>query len=369
MVIDGFGLGAFPDALNVSMELYEKIIKSAKLPTFTKLGIQNLNNSKSRFTPMASYGYLKSMSSGSDIVTLYFELSGLHIKTTYPTYPKGLPETLLKELETALDTHLIGNIVVEGKRLINDLGALHYNTAYPIIYTSSSSIMYICAHEEILPLNKLYDMCKMARKVMQGKHNIARVMASPFNGKINDFKFTDNNKCFTVLPPAPTMLDVLELKGIDVTGIGKIGGIFNGQGIKNRIDTKTNDESFNEIVKILKSDSDGMIFANLETADLSRNDDLRVYIKSVEDIDNHLSEIIPLLSPDDLLILTSNHSFETSETTAKQGYVIPMIIYGGRIKPSINLNTKDGLYSVAHTVLDYFNINGMKKSFLNEVIK
>ncbi|MGI6701635.1 MAG: phosphopentomutase [Christensenellales bacterium] len=369
MVIDGFGLGAYPDALNKSVELYGKILKSAKIPALVRLGINNLNNPRSRITPMASYGYLKSVSMGTDIITLYFEMAGLHIKTLYPTYPEGLPQDVIRNLERRLNTNLIGNIVVDGKRLINDLGALHYNTGFPIIYTSRSSVIYLAAHEEIIPLDKLYEMCGVLRSELTNKHNVARIMASPFNGKINDFNFTDNNRCYTVLPPAPTMLDVLSGNGIAVHAVGKINEIFNGQGITRAYNTRSNDESFNEINKLLQSEDNSFIFAGIETADLSRNDDIKVYINSVEEIDRNISRMLTHLKPDDLLIISSNHSFESSYSSTDNGYLIPLIVYGGRIRPGINLNTIDGLYSVAHTILDYHGFSKVSDSFLLNVIK
>lgn len=370
LVIDGFGLGAFPDALNKSEEIYGKILKYGNLPTFSKLGIINLNNPRSRYNPMASYGYLKSMSEGTDIITLYFELMGLHIRKTYPTYPSGLPKELIDRIEKELATNIIGNIVVDGQKVISDLGALHYNTGYPIIYTSPSSVMYVAAHEEIMPLSKLYEICSQIRQIMQGEHNIARVMASPFNGKVNDFYFTDNNKCYSVLPPAPTLLDVLEMRNIDVYSIGKIYDIFNGQGITQSYNSREIGRSFDEIIRIIKQPDDGLIFASIETADLSRDDDVKVYTECVEEIDYRLGELMPLLNPEDLLIITSNHSYISSdESRMESGYMIPMIIYGGRIKSGVNLNTVEGLYSVAHTILDFYNINVMKKSFLSNVSK
>lgn len=370
LVIDGFGLGAFPDAINVSVEIYGKIISNAKLPTFSKLGLSSINNLKSKSHSIASYGYLKAMSAGTDITSLYFELSGLHIKNIYPTYKKGLPEDLFTELEKELGTNIIGNIVADGSRVINDLGALHYNTGFPIIYTSKSSVMYIAAHEDIMPIEKLYTICKKVRKIMTGKHNIARVIASPFNGKINGFYFTDNNMSFTTTPPAPTMLDVLNTRGIEVISIGNINQIFSGQGITRSIPSRSNEVSFKAISDVMKSDTNGFIFASIEAADTTRDDDVRAYTRCVEDIDSQINNIIKLMDTDDLLIITSNHSYESSnDLELKDGYLIPMLIYGGRIKPNINLGTLEGLYSVSHTILDYYGINGMKKSFLSEVLK
>lgn len=371
LVIDGFGLGAFPDALNRAVELYGKIIKNAKLPTFAKLGIHSINNPRTRLATIGSYANLKSMSAGSDVVTLYFELAGLHIKNTYPTYPKGLPEEVIDMLERELQCNILGNIVADGSRVINDLGALHYNTGFPIIYTSSRSVMYIAAHEGIMPLNKLYDLCKRVRELMQGKHNVARIMASPFNGTINSFSFTDNNKCYTVAPPAPTMMDVMQMRGIDVISVGKISEVFNGQGITRSFESRSNEKIFDEIKRIMRSSEDGFIFANIEAADMSRNDDINVYTKCLEDIDRMLGEVLPLMNPDDLLILSSNHSYETFNVQEPESssYMIPLVMYGGRIKPGINLKTVDGLYSVAHTILDYYGFKGMNKSILSEVIK
>lgn len=369
LVIDGFGLGAFPDALNRSVEIYGKIIKNAKLPNFAKLGLYNINNPKSRMTPMASYGNLRSVSLGTDVITLYFELAGLHIKSPYPTYPKGLPQDLLQLLEKKLKTNIIGNIVVDGSKLINDLGALHYNTGFPIVYTSSKSIMYMAAHEDIISTDKLYNFCELAREVMTGKNNIARIMASPFSGNINNFKFTEKNKCYTIKPSVPTMLDVLKMRGIEVSAIGKISEIFNATSFDNVYDTNNNEEIFEALRNILNSDYEGLVFANIETADLSRNDDVKVYTKCVEEIDKNIGKFIKQMNSEDLLILTSNHTYELPDNKDKNNYTIPMMIYGGKIKPNINLGTIDGLYSVSHTILDYYNIKGVNKSFINEVLK
>jgi phosphopentomutase len=367
LVIDGFGLGAFPDALNRGVEIYGKIIKNAKLPTFANLGIYNINNPRIRINPISSYGSLKSESRGTDVITLYFEIAGLYISQRYPAYPEGLPIKLLADLEKGLGTNIIGNIVAEGSRVINDLGALHYNTGFPILYTSSKSILYIAAHEEITPLNKLYSMAEKVRIMMQGENNVARIMASPFNGKIYSFSFTDNNRCYTVKPPKGTMLDILSEKGFKVTAIGKINDLFHGQGITNSVEANTIDKCFDNITESMNKEGNELVFASIETADLSRNDDIKVYTRCLEDIDNGLNKVLSLMEKDDLLFVTSNHSYDYKDES--EGYTIPMVIYGGNIKPGINLGVKDGLYSIAHTILDYTGIHNMNKSFLSEVKK
>ncbi len=376
IVIDGFGLGAFPNAKNRSVEIFNKIMRKAKLPTLSKLGLNKLINPKTRIQPVASYGNLNSESACTDILTLYFELAGLQIKQPYPVYPMGLPDKILSQMEKELGVNFLGNIVVEGHRIINDLGALHYNTKHPVIYTSSSSVIYIAAHEEIIPLEELYALTRRVRNYMKGKYNVARVLACPFNGSINSFNFTDNVKCYAIVPPAPTMLDVMQVKGIDVTAIGRISQLFNGMGISKAINTRSNDMIFEEAIATLKNDKSGFLFMNVEAADVNREDDIEAYKNCTEDIDINLNKLMESMNKEDILIVTSSHTYEPPEHIRSYSnahsiatkYTLPIFIYGDRIKQGVNFGNSDGLYTVAHTILDCFGIKGMDKSLLSQVI-
>jgi len=381
IVLDGVGIGELPDAKNYSDEGSDTLGNMAnrlgglRLPNLEKFGLGNIKSIKgiaSQESPLASFGKLSEISPGKDSTTGHWELGGLKVEIEFPFYPNGFPKELIdKFLKATGEKGILGNYAASGTEIIKDLGAEHVRTGFPIVYTSADSVFQIAAHEEIIPLKRLYEICSITReKVLVGKDACGRVIARPFAGKEGNFTRTTNRKDFSLDPPEPTILDYCLNAGIETYAIGKVNDLFNYKGIKHQLKTKSNQEGIEKIIEVAKGVTGSFIFTNLVDFDVyfgHRNDPEGLH-KALQEFDVRLPEIINSLDETDRLILTADHGNDATDiSTDHTREYVPLLYYRKNIAGK-DLGIRKTFSDVAQTVAHFFKINNdlQGTSFLNE---
>lgn len=382
IVLDSVGAGELPDAAEYGDEgsnTLKNIYKHAEnfsLPNLEKLGILNIDgfeDLKISDSFEGSVAKCNEKSKGKDTTTGHWEISGLILDKPFPTYPDGFPKNLIEEFEKKVGRKTIGNCTASGTEIIKELGKEHVETGNLIVYTSADSVFQIAAHEEIVPLEELYNICRIARGMLQGEHGVGRVIARPFIGAEGNFTRTGNRKDFSLEPFKDTMLDFVKNNGKEVYAIGKIEDIFVNKGITKSNHTTNNEEGIEATIAAIKEDFEGLIFTNLVDFDMiyGHRNNLQGYAEALMDFDNKLPEIIDNLKSDDVLIITADHGCDpTTESTDHSREYIPLIFYGKNIRKSNNLGILDTYASIGKTVLDILNIeNDLEgKSVKNQIV-
>ena len=381
IVLDGVGIGELPDASYYGDSGSNTLCNIAKtvgglhLPNLEKLGLSNIekiDGMKNVKKPLASYGKMAEVSKGKDSITGHWELAGLYVDTDFSYFPVGFDEKIIKKfLKETGCKGILGNKAASGTEIIKELGERHMQTGFPIIYTSADSVFQIAAHENIIPLERLYEICKITReKVLTPPLQVGRVIARPFLGETGNFTRTSHRKDFSIAPPRFTILDLLDKNGIVTVGIGKINDLFNYQGIKIQEKTESNSQGFEKLIEYTSKVSHAFIFINLVDFDVyfGHRNDPEGFAKKLEEFDNFLNEFLTNLDETDRLILTADHGNDpTTPSTDHSREFVPLLFY---MKNSIgkNLGMRKTFSDVGKTVADFFNIdnhlNGV--SFLNE---
>ena len=282
------------------------------MPNLTQLGLGNIEGMEALEkceSPIGTYARLAELSRGKDTTTGHWEMIGIHTEVPFPTYPNGFPKEIMDAFEERIGTKTLGNCTASGTAILDDLGEEHMKTGYPIVYTSADSVFQIAAHEEIIPLERLYEMCEIARELLKGEHEVSRVIARPFVGQPGAFTRTPNRHDYAVMPPKENILVYAKEKGLDVIGVGKISDIFAGEGITYATHTKSNEDGIKKTIELIKQPNHGLIFTNLVDFDMKwghRNDPVS-YGKGLEEFDSYLPQIIEAMNEDDLLIITADH--------------------------------------------------------------
>lgn len=379
IVLDSFGIGEMPDSekfndkgantlLSISKSNYFKADTLSKLGLFNidSVGICNDNNA------IGSYGRLSELSNGKDTTIGHWEISGVVSEKPLPTFPNGFPDEIISEFTKITGREVLCNKPYSGTAVINDYGQEHLDTGALIVYTSADSVFQIAAHEDVVPVETLYDYCKKARKILTGKYGVGRVIARPFVGETGNFKRTPNRHDFSINPPSDTMLDYLSDSGLETICIGKITDIFNSKGITDTIYTKSNNDGMKQTELCLQKDFEGLCFVNLVEFDMvyGHRRDIDGYAKAISEFDEWLGKSLSLLRDDDILIITADHGCDpgyTKSTDHTREYV-PVLIYGEHIKP-INLGTRNGFSNIGKTICDYFSVENSLcgESFLGEI--
>lgn len=366
IVVDSFGIGEMPDAdkfgdrgSNTFLNIYKNT--NLDLPNFANLGLYSIDgiNLKHNKNVKGAYCRLSEKTPAKDTTAGHYEMMGIITKHPNPTYPKGFPENVIKKLERKCCCQFLGNCVASGTEIIKELGAEHIKTQKPILYTSADSVLQIAAHVDIISLDKLYDICEKARKVMSGKHNVGRVIARPFAGEIGKFYRTPDRRDYALLPPKRSVLDILKKKGKDVFGVGKIADIFCNQGITQDFHTKTNKDGMAKVLELAKTNFDGLCFANfVETDSLyGHRNDIEGYAKALMEIDGFIPKLIKFLKKDDVMIITADHGCDPStKSTDHSREYVPCLIYGNNIKQGVNMGTLEGFDNIGRFVLNLHNI-------------
>jgi len=383
IVLDSLGVGELPDAnlygdvgSNTLLNL-KKAVPEMELPNLCNLGLSHIEGlaevgcGNDFFT--GACGKLAEVSPGKDTTTGHWEMAGLKVEHPFPTYPEGFPQALIATFEEKVGRKVIGNCVASGTEIIERLGDQHVATGDLIVYTSADSVFQIAAHEEVVPLEELYAICKTAKEMLVGEWSVARVIARPFVGTSGEYTRTTNRKDYSVAPTAKTMLDYIKEAGLSVNAIGKISDIYAGVGITNSTPTKTNAAGVDAIIDHLHRADTGLIFANLVDFDslYGHRRDPQGYAKALMAFDDRLLEIIEALKEDDVLILTADHGCDpTFKGTDHTREYVPLLVYGRPIKSGINLGIRSTFSDIGKTILDYLEVDGDigGTSFLSEMI-
>jgi len=381
MVLDSAGIGEMPDAADwgdAGADTLGNILKSRKvvLPNLQRLGLGNirqLSDLSAVDQPTGSFGKCALMSNGKDTTTGHWEMAGIILKKAFPTYPGGFPPEIVDEfVEKAKVPGILGNVPASGTEIIKELGEEHVRTGKPIVYTSADSVFQIAAHEEVIPLERLYEMSQIARKILDGEHRVGRVIARPFLGTVADnFTRTENRHDYAVPPPNENLLLILKENGLDVVCIGKIASIYDSVGVTEDLTAKNNEQTVDQTINALRAESRGLIFSNLVDFDMlyGHRRDTAGYAAALERFDARLPEIIDAMRPDDLLIMTADHGNDPTQPGSDHTReYAPLLVYGKSAKPGVDLGTRSSLADIGQTIAENFGV-GLKagESFLGEI--
>ena len=367
IVLDSFGIGAAPDAANFG-DAGANTIKGVagtgilSLPNMTSLGLGNIDGVDAIGkveNPRATYARLEERSRGKDTTTGHWEMAGIISESPMPTFPNGFPRELLDAFEAKVGRGTLCNLPYSGTDVIRDYGKEHVETGKLIVYTSADSVFQVAAHEEIVPVDELYAICRTAREMLTGEYGVGRVIARPFIGTAPDFKRTENRRDFSLLPPKDTMLNKLSAAGLDVIGVGKIGDIFAMSGLTETHPTHNNNEGMAKAYELLDRDFHGLCFVNLVDFDMKygHRQDAVGYAEALNAFDSWLGRSMPKLRPDDVLIITADHGCDpTDESTDHTREYVPFLMYGENI-PEENLGTISGFDYISNTVCRLLGIN------------
>src|SRR5215510_6972013 len=356
VVLDSVGIGPLPDAEeygDVGRNTLGHIAESRplRLPNLVKMGLGNiapLAHVPAAEKPTASYGKGATRSPGKDTTTGHWEMAGVWLDQAFPVYKNGFPRELMEEFEQQIGRKTIGNKPASGTEIIKELGEEHVRSSKPIVYTSGDSVFQIAAHEEVIPVNELYRMCEIARRLLDGPHRVGRVIARPFIGADGNFVRTARRHDYAVDPPKPMLLDALAERKVRVLGIGKIHDIYNGRGVGEYLTTKSNADGMEKLTTAMKERKDGLIFCNLVDFDMlyGHRKDVEGFAKSLEEFDRLLGEFLRLLSLSDLLMITADHGCDPDPrwpTTDHSREYVPILAYSPSRGASVSLGIRQTL--------------------------
>ncbi|MBI5025681.1 MAG: phosphopentomutase [Nitrospirae bacterium] len=381
IIIDSLGIGELPDAGEFgdkgsnTLGNIAKAVGGLNLPNLEALGLGLLGDFtgiKKSEKPIGSYGRMKEVSPAKDTTSGHWELMGVPVDRPFPTYPEGFPQEIINAFEKAIGRRILGNKPASGTEIIKELGPEHIKTGRPIVYTSADSVFQIAAHEDVIPLENLYQMCEAARKILQPPHNVCRVIARPFIGKPGNFVRTPKRRDYSLPPPAKTVLEYLVDKGLDVISIGKVKDIFAGRGFTKTVSVTGTDEGISKTTENFKGLKKGLIFTTLVDFDTlyGHRNNPHGYANALEAFDARLPEILEMLGEQDFLILTADHGCDpTTPSTDHSREYVPLLVYGPSFKAGKDLGLRESFSDVGATILEAFDIKGAikGKSFLREI--
>ena len=380
-VMDSVGVGELPDADkygDCGSDTVGNISRRVplKLPTLRSLGLPRVARVDGMALvnrPLGAFGRMAEQSAGKDSVTGHWEMSGIILDHAFPTFPDGFPADVIAEFERRIGRRTIGNYAASGTVIIDQLGAEHMRTGFPIVYTSADSVFQIAAHEEVIPLNELYRICEIAYELVGRGMNVGRVIARPFVGTPGAFTRTANRHDYALPPSGTTLLDVLTAAGKPVHAIGKIKDLFAGRGVTTSVHTKSDDEGVNEIESAIASAAPGLVFTNLVDFDTQyghRNDPAG-YAANLERFDARLARLLPTLRDRDLLIITADHGNDpTTASTDHAREYVPVFAVGKMVKPGVDLGTRATFADLGQTVAEIFGVGPLAHgtSFLRDIL-
>ncbi|MDJ0913344.1 MAG: phosphopentomutase [Desulfobacterales bacterium] len=370
IVLDSAGVGAMPDAAqfnDAGANTLRNIFRargSLTIPNLCSLGLGNIAALDCNHTDIIGcYGKMGESSPYKDTTTGHWEITGLVLDAAFPVYPQGFPPKVMAAFEKAIGTSTLGNYPCSGTEIIKTLGREHFDTGFPIVYTSADSVFQIAAHTDVVPLERLYAICQIARDLLQGEHGVGRVIARPFYGNANDFK-RDNaaRKDFSLTPPDQTLLDYVKQEGFLVCGIGKIGDLFGHRGLTEELHTHNNDDGVDQIIRAIQHHAAerGLIFANLVDFDMvyGHRRNVEGYAGALEDFDRRLPQILAAMGSNDVLMITADHGCDPTHqghTDHTREYV-PLLVYGQAIKADIDLGVRSTFADCGQTIADLLGL-------------
>ena len=367
IVLDSFGIGALPDSEkfgDVGVNTLAACATSEKLhiPNMIGAGLGNIDGVsclQKAEKPAGAFARLAEASMGKDTTIGHWEIAGIVSPDPLPTYPNGFPEEILKPFMEQTGRGILANAPWSGTAVIDEYGARHMETGDLIVYTSADSVFQIAAHEDIVPPEQLYEYCRIARRLLQGRHGVGRVIARPFVGQPGAFKRTANRHDFSLEPPKATLPDAVKNAGKASIGVGKIHDIFAGQGLTDYVYNKSNADGMAHTDRYAGQDWNGLCFVNLVDFDMQfgHRRDIGGYAQALSEFDGWLGQFLPKLGRDDVVMITADHGCDpayTATTDHTREYV-PLLVLGQRIKP-VDLGTRKTFADIAATVAELLDV-------------
>ncbi|MBN1220785.1 MAG: phosphopentomutase [Anaerolineae bacterium] len=369
IVLDSVGIGELPDAATFgdvgshTLGNIARVVGGLNLPNMEALGLGNiaiLQGVIPQYQPKAGYGKMAEVSAGKDTTTGHWELMGLQLTQAFPLYPDGFPPEIMARYKAETGRGWLGNYPASGTVIIEELGEEHMRTGKTIVYTSGDSVFQIAAHEEVIPVEELYRICRIAREILRGEHEVSRVIARPFVGTPGKFQRTANRHDFSVKPPAPTVLDHLKEAGLMVYAVGKINDIFDGEGITDSVHTQDNMDGLDKTIAAIRQRRErGLIFINLVDFDakFGHRNNPQGYANALEDFDRRLPEIMEALAEDDILAITADHGNDpTTPSTDHSREYVPLLITGVPVRAGVNIGVRHTFADLGATIADILSV-------------
>ncbi len=384
IVLDGVGAGPAPDSsaygdINpntlghvLQAAASHGILKKNGLPTLERMGLGNilqLAGAAPVQNPVASFGLMRELGAGKDTITGHWEMMGILNTVPFPTFPEGFSPDIIAEFEALIGRKILGSRAASGTMIIEELGEEHLRTGFPIIYTSADSVFQIAAHTGVIGIEELYGMCKTARGMLSGPgKNVCRVIARPFEGTPGGFRrIPSKRKDFPQPPPCVTVIDMLAAKDVPVFSVGKVAEMFDMRGFAGTVKTSDNRQGMEEIVKLLETDGQCLIFANLNDFDTlygHRNDPMG-FARALIEFDSLLGGLLPILSGEDYLFITADHGNDPTAPGTDHCRELVPLLFMGRKGPGRDLGLRQGFMDLGATVAQIFGIQSpVGKSFL-----
>lgn len=379
VVLDSVGIGEMPDAADygdtgadtLGHALGSRVVR---IPNLRQMGLANIRRLPVDpvDNPNGIFGKAATSSSGKDTTTGHWEMSGIITASPFPTYPNGFPPRVVEPFERAIGRKVLGNKPASGTEIIKELGEEHVLTGRPIVYTSADSVFQIAAHEQIVPLEQLYEWCALAREMLRGKDEVGRVIARPFVGEPGNFRRTEARQDYAIDPPEDTLLDRVKAAGLAVTAVGKIGSIFCHRGTTEELKAGNNNASVDQTLHALGSTGRGLIFTNLVDFDMlyGHRNDVEGYARALEEFDVRLPEIQQAMREDDLLMISADHGCDPGDvSTDHTREYVPVLAWGRRTRAGVNLGIRSSLADIGQTVAENFGLELQAgRSFLQEIV-
>jgi phosphopentomutase len=377
IVPDSLGIGALEDAgsygdegSNTLGNLGRRV--ALRIPTLRSLGVGRLVplwEPGREAVPLGAFGRMAELSPGKDSVTGHWELMGVVRDRPFPTFPGGFPDDLIAAFEARIGRGILGNTVASGTQIIEELGREHVRTGRPIVYTSADSVFQIAAHQDVVPVERLYEWCAAAFDLAVAGMGVGRVIARPFVGEPGHFVRTSNRRDFVMAPPEETALDRIKAAGLPVAGIGKIGDLFAGRGLTRVVHTTGDAHGMDAVEDEMGRMDRGLIFANLVDFDTlyGHRNDVEGYAANLERFDGRLGGLLRLLRPADVLVVAADHGNDpTTPSTDHSREYVPILVAGPRVRPGIDLGTRRTFADLGQTLADLFGAPALPRgtSFL-----
>jgi phosphopentomutase len=379
IVMDSVGIGELPDAAqwgDAGSDTLGHVLAAERpsLPHFRRLGLGNIRrlpHCPPVKHPEGCYGKAATLSQGKDTTVGHWEMAGLYTSAPFPTYPRGFPARIIEPFQEAIGRGVLGNKTASGTEIIQELGEEHLRSGKPIVYTSADSVFQVAAHENVIPVEELYRICRIARELLDGPDRVARVIARPFVGPAGNFTRTGNRKDFAIPPPQGTLLDRLLAKGLATVAVGKISSIFDGRGISESLEAHGNDEAVDQTLGATARVPEGLIFANLVDFDMlwGHRNDPPGYARCLERFDQRLPELRGALREGDCLMISADHGCDpTTPSTDHSREYVPILVSAPMLRGSIDLGTRGSLADIGQTIAENFELRlPLGTSFLHEL--
>lgn len=381
IVLDSFGIGEMPDAAKYGDEGSNTISAVSKVDGFNmknmrSYGLFNIDGVKcykKSINPKGAFARMTEVSKGKDTTIGHWEIAGIQSEQPLPTFPNGFPEEVINKFEELTGRKVICNKPYSGTQVLLDYGKEHVETGALIVYTSADSVFQIAAHEEVVPVEELYNYCEIAREMLVGEVGVGRVIARPFVGEYPNYTRTSNRHDYSLVPPKTTMLDQLKDNNYSVIAVGKINDIFAGKGITEFVRTKNNDDGMEKTIEFAKKEFEGLCFVNLVDFDMhyGHRNDVVGYANALTKFDEQVTDVISNLNEEDILIITADHGCDpTTPSTDHSREYTPMVMIGKKVKSGTNLKTRESFADIAATILEYFGVEQevSGESFLGKVL-